>query len=102
MYDHNQTLVPDSFLALHARHGRPLLARDEMEARFNACEDVALHLAGALAERGVDADDAAGALASARAGLSTAGSAFAPAEAQWVIRRVAELMEWPQPVADAE
>ena len=45
MYDHNQTLVPDSFLALHSAHGRALLPRDEIEARYELCEDVALHAA---------------------------------------------------------
>jgi ABC-type transporter Mla subunit MlaD len=93
-YDHNQTLVPDAFLALHARHGRPLLSRAETEARHAACEDSALVLAARLGERGVDAEDAPGALAAAHAALAAAPDAFAAGEALWIVRRVAELMEW--------
>lgn len=93
-YDHNQTLVPDAFLALHARHGRPLLSRAETEARHAACEDVALHLAEGLRARGVDAEDATGALGGAHAALAADPSAFSDGEARWIVQRVAELMEW--------
>ena len=58
MYDHNQTLVPDSFLALHSVHGRPLLPRETTEARYELCEDLALHTAAFLAAHEQDADAA--------------------------------------------
>jgi hypothetical protein len=96
-YDHNQTLVPESFLAIHARHGRALLPRDEMEARHELCEDVALHAAAFLAARHQPGDDSAEALWQCHAGLLADAGAFAAAEAAWVVRRVAELQEWDAP-----
>jgi hypothetical protein len=97
MYDHNQTLVPDSFLALHSLHGRPLLTREATEARHELCEDTAMHTAAFLAAHVQDADAADTALKRCHDGLAADPSAFSPAEAAWVIRRVAELQEWPQP-----
>ena len=97
MYDHNQTLVPESFLALHSRHGRPLLGREEMEARFEICEDVALHAAAFLAARNVPGDESSDALQRCHDGLRSDPCAFSPAEAAWVTGRVAELQEWPRP-----
>jgi hypothetical protein len=99
MYDHNQTLVPDSFLALHSRQGRPLLSREEMEARHESCETLASQLAAALAQRGVGVDDADDALARVRDGLVGDGDASGADESQWVVHRIAELMDWPQPEA---
>jgi len=103
-YDHNQTLVPESFLALHSRHGRALLPRAEIEARHERCEDVALHAAAFIATRHRDGDDTGDALQRCHAGLLADPDAFTPAEAAWVVRRVAELQEWPQPawLDDAE
>lgn len=97
MYDHNQTLVPDSFLTLHARHGRPVGSRAEIEARYEICEDVALHTAAFLAARHQPADDTVQALQRCHDGLKADPSAFSAAEAGWVICRVAELQEWPPP-----
>ena len=96
-YDHNQTLVPESFLAIHSRHGRPLLARAEMEARYELCEDVALHAAAFLAGRHQPGDDTAEALRRCHAGLRDGAGPFATAEAAWIVRRVAELQEWDAP-----
>ena len=103
-YDHNQTLVPESFLALHSRYGRALRPRAEIEARHESCEDVALHAAAFLAARHHEGDDTSEALLRCHAGLSADPAAFAAAEAAWVVRRVAELQEWPQPawLADAD
>lgn len=96
-YDHNQTLVPESFLALHSRRGRPLLPRDELECRHELCEDLALHTAAFVAVRHQEDDDTSQALRRCHDGLRADASAFSAAEAAWVIRRVAELQEWPQP-----
>ncbi|MGH8796828.1 MAG: hypothetical protein ACREXI_07220 [Caldimonas sp.] len=97
MYDHNQTLVPDSFLDLHSVHGRPLLTREATEARYELCEDTAAHAAAFLGAHVQDPHDAGAALKRCHDGLRAEPSAFSPAEAEWVIRRVAELQEWPQP-----
>ncbi len=96
-YDHNQTLVPDSFLALHSRHGRPLWPRAEIEARHELCEDIALHAVAFLAARHQEGDDTGAALQRCYDGLRADPEAFAAAEAAWVVRRVAELQGWPQP-----
>ena len=96
-YDHNQTLVPESFLALHSRHGKALRPRVEIEARHELCEDVALHAAALLAARHQEGDDAGEALRRCHDGLRADPDAFALAEAAWIVRRVAELQDWPQP-----
>lgn len=96
-YDHNQTLVPESFLALHALHGRALRSRAEIEARYELCEDVALHASAFIAARYQEGDDTSEALQHCHEGLRADPAAFAVAEAAWVVRRVAELQEWPQP-----
>ena len=98
MYDHNQTLVPESFLALYARHGRPLLERKEMEARYEAAELLAEQIAAVLAS--IPADDAP---AQSEALRSVGASLLADAlqgrehEAPWVITRVAEMCDWARP-----
>jgi hypothetical protein len=96
-YDHNQTLVPESFLAIHSRHGKALRPRAEIEARHELCEDVALHAAAFLAARHHEGDDTGAALQRCHDGLSADPDAFAAAEVDWVVSRVAELQEWPRP-----
>ena len=98
MYDHNQTLVPESFLALYARHGRPLLERKEMEARYESAESLAEQFAAVVAN--VPAEDAAGqreALRAVKASLLTDLLRERGPEALWVVRRVAEMCEWAPP-----
>jgi hypothetical protein len=95
-YDHNQTLVPESFLALHSRHGRALRPRAEIEARYELCEDVALHAAAFIAARPQEGDDSGDALRRCHDGLCADPQAFAAAEAAWIVRRVAELQGWTQ------
>lgn len=97
MYDHNQTLVPESFLALHSARGRPLLARDAMEQRYELCEDLALHTAAFLAAQQQDPDASDEALRRCFDGLRIEPVSVSAPEAGWVIRRVAELQDWPAP-----
>ena len=97
MYDHNQTLVPESFLAVHSLRGRPLLARDAMEQRYELCEDLALHTAAFLAAQQQDPDASDEALRRCFDGLRVEPVSVSASEAGWVIRRVAELQEWPAP-----
>ena len=95
MYDHNQTLVPDSFLALYVRHGRPLLERKEMEARYESAELLAEQIAAVVAN--VPADDAAAqreALHAVKASLLADLLAEREPEATWVVTRAAEICEW--------
>lgn len=98
MYDHNQTLVPESFLALHVRHGRPLLERKALEARYANAESLAEQIATVLAN--VPADDSAGqrnALLAVKASLLADLLREREAEATWVVTRAAELCEWASP-----
>src|SRR3981081_342237 len=97
-YDHNQTLVPESFLAIHSRHGRALRPRAEIEARHELCEDVALHAAAFLAARHQEGDDSDAALQRCRDGPAASGRAGVDG----VVRRVTELQGWPQPAWLAE
>jgi hypothetical protein len=97
MYDHNQTLVPDSFMALHVLRGKAVLSREQTEARYEICEDLALHTAAFLAASHQDGDDADDALRRCDAGLRADPSLVSAAEAAWVIERVAELQDWPRP-----
>ena len=96
MYDHNQTLVPDSFLALHVRHGRLRLERKALEARFEHAELLAQQVAAVVAN--IPADDLAGrreALAAVKASLLVDALEGFGGEAAWVVARVAEICEWP-------
>jgi len=95
MYDHNQTLVPDSFLALYVRHGQPQLARKEMEARYEGAELLAEHIAAGVAS--VPADDPASqgeALGAVKASLLADLLREREPEAAWVVTRAAEICGW--------
>jgi hypothetical protein len=97
MYDHNQTLVPDSFMALHSMNGRATLSRQETEARYATCEDLALHTAAFLGAHHPDPDDADETLRRCYDGLRVEPASILAVEATWVVQRIAELQEWPQP-----
>jgi hypothetical protein len=97
MTDDNQLIIPDSFTALYLAPGRtkPTASRADIAARYEACED----LATALSEQartvhwsqGVAEDEV---LARIHRGLLEPGAGVGAAEAEWVVRRLAELLEW--------
>lgn len=99
MTDENQILVPQSFVALHLApgHTRPSASRAEIATRYEFCEDLATMLSEPAATRrwelGVTGDDV---LERIFRGLLE-GDSVTPAEAQWVIRRMAEQLGWEQP-----
>ncbi|MBI5721400.1 MAG: ATPase with chaperone activity [Burkholderiales bacterium] len=104
--DENQIIVPQSFVALFVPPGRikPTQPREVIAARYELCED----LAQALIERAqaVHFDtgaDEAEVLRRVELGLGpvTPDSEFGEAEARWVVRRLAELLGWPDPGAAA-
>jgi hypothetical protein len=98
MYDHNQTLLPDSFLALHVRNGRAVIGRDELEARYEIAETIALRIAEVLVHVPGDDDRARReALQAVQESLLTPPAEVSEAEATWVIARVREICEWEQP-----
>jgi hypothetical protein len=93
----SQIHVPPSFHAVHAdARGRLRLPPAEYRARYELCED----LAQMLTERaqairfdlGVTEADV---LQRIGQGLRDEASGLLPGEAAWVLRRLAELLEWP-------
>ncbi|MBE7369636.1 ATPase with chaperone activity [Ramlibacter pallidus] len=100
MDDPNQIEVPPSFLALFATPSGLRLTEpiSFVRERYELCEDLAQALteqAAAAQFRTGDAESVV--LRKMQAALSVDGSAVEPREAQWVVRRLAELLGWPQP-----
>jgi len=96
-FDEYQVHIPDSFLALYrdARQ-RPTAPRATVAARYELCED----LANLLTEqcRTVhfrDGVDEATVLQRCHRGLLVTPATVEPGEAAWVVRRTAELIDWP-------
>lgn len=97
MSEDNQIVVPPSFIELFIEPGRikPNAAREHIAARYEVCEDLASLLTEhaqtvkwqlGIAERDV--------LERMHAGLLDPSSGVSEVEAQWVTRRLAELLEW--------
>lgn len=104
MSDDSQIVVPPSFVALFVPPGRlkPTLPREQIAERHELCEDLAQMLTETAQlkrfELGITEDDV---LLRLHAGLAEGGLVDA-AEARWVTHRLAELLEWPQPVLEGE
>ena len=103
MDDPNQIEPPPSFLALYTspsgqRLTEPLaIVRD----RYELCEDMAQMLTGqASLNQAQDPREQREVLAKTQAALQGPESPVQPAEAQWVVRRLAELLAWEQPPDD--
>ena len=100
-FDENQTLVPDSFIALY-RDARDRLTapRATIGQRYELCEDLANlltdHCSTLLFRDGLDE---ATVLGRCHRGLLVAPTSVEPAEAEWVVRRTAELLGWPVDLA---
>jgi len=103
MSDESQIEIPPSFIALFVPPGRikPTASRAEIQQRYEFCEDLATLLTepaqARLWELGITETDVLGRM---RDGL-LAGEANSvnAAEADWVIRRLAELLGWASPAA---
>ncbi|KPF47133.1 ATPase with chaperone activity [beta proteobacterium AAP121] len=95
-----QFTVPPSFIALFVPPGRskPTETREHIAQRYELCEDLAQMLTEQANtkkwELGVTEADV---LERMERGLRGAGSVVAEPEARWVVRRLAELLEWPDP-----
>ncbi len=98
MTDENQFIVPPSFIALFVEPGRqrPSASREQIAARYDYCEDLATMLTDRArdlrAELGVTEADV---LERMDRGLQHGDSGVSAAEARWVLRRMAELLDWP-------
>ena len=100
MSDENQIEIPPSFIALFVEPGRtkPNAGRAEIQQRYEFCEA----LATMLVERaqtlqwqlGITESDV---LAKMREGLVGEDAPVPPADGEWVLHRLAELLEWERP-----
>ena len=100
MHEDNQTLVPESFIALYRDQRQRLTAtREAIAARYELCEDMANLLtdhASTIHFR--DGIDEAEVLRRCHRGLLATPESVEPPEADWVVRRTAELLNWPTSV----
>jgi HipA-like C-terminal domain len=100
MYEDSQIVVPPSFVALFIEpgHAKPNASREEILQRYDFCEDLATMLMETartkLWELGVTELDV---VARIHRGLRGGDVGVTEAEAGWVARRLAELLEWPDP-----
>ena len=100
----SQVMVPPSFVALYLRpgSGKPTDTRAHIAQRHELCEDMAQMLseqaATQMAVLSVTEHDV---LLRVGRGLLASTDVFSPAEARWVLRRLAELLDWPPLPDDA-
>ena len=102
MSDDYQIEIPPSFYALYTDARKRLtVPLRELRERYEVCEDLANHLTehakGAHVAAGLAEDEV---LARTRAGLCAPEAGVSAAEATWVVRRLAELIGWPDPAPD--
>lgn len=97
MDDPNQIEVPPSFVALFASPSGYKLTEPmaTVRARYELCEDLAQaltdHASAMLFKTGGSESDV---LHGIRQALSAEGSTVEPREAEWVVKRLAELLGW--------
>jgi hypothetical protein len=99
MSDDYQIEIPLSFMALFVEPGRqkPNASRDVVAERYELCEDMANMLTetakNMLFSLGITEQDV---FERVHRGLVGEGAVVTPAEAVWVVHRLAELLEWSQ------
>jgi hypothetical protein len=104
MNDPSQIEIPKSFIDLFMRAGsvKPTQSHSVVAARYEMCEDMAQMLVDPartrLIELGVTEQDV---LERMHRGLVVAESAFGADEAAWIVRRLAELLDWPRLLHEA-
>ena len=98
--DPNQIEVPPSFVALYASPSghRLIEPMATVRQRYELCEDLAQMLTeqATTIQFKTDAPQRE-VLGTILAGLTAAQSPVQPAEAAWVVRRLAELLDWDPP-----
>lgn len=99
MSDENQIIVPPSFLAIYSdARGRLMETQARVRMRYELCEDLAQHLSEQARtlhhDLGLSEDLV---LERMHEGLSAVASTLHAAEADWVVRRLAELAGWQAP-----
>jgi hypothetical protein len=110
MSEDSQIVVPPSFIALFVPPGRikPTESREHIVQRYELCEDLAQMLTeqarAKLFELGVAERDVLERIARGLQGDGSEDTIVSAAEAGWVVRRLAELLDWPplpDPAVDA-
>ena len=102
MTDENQFEVPRSFILLFVPPGKikPTESRAVIAERYEFCEDLANlmteHASATQFDLGITEADVLG---QCHRGLLVEGSVLSNAEAGWVVRRLAELLDWICPEA---
>lgn len=97
MSDESQIEIPPTFLALYVAPGRqkPSLPRAELAVRYELCEDLAQMLTETARNMefglGIAESDV---LARCLQGLRVEPVVVSEAESVWVVRRLAELLDW--------
>ncbi|MDE2252968.1 MAG: ATPase with chaperone activity [Betaproteobacteria bacterium] len=105
MPSESQFEIPPSFIALYVEPGRlkPHAPREVIAARYEFCEDLASmlteHAAEIKGDLKVTEEDV---LVRIHRGLLAQASGVDPKEAQWVITRLAELLNWPRLASSGE
>ena len=99
MDEENQTFVAESFIALYRdARNRLTASRETIAARYELCEDMAnLTTEHCRMIHFRDGVDEAEVLRRCHQGLLTTPATFEATESEWVVRRTAELLDWPQP-----
>ncbi len=98
MSDDNQTYIAPSFVEMFVPPGaiKPREPRSVIASRYELCEDMAQMLIdpakARLFELGIAESDV---LERMHRGLLVDGSVLSTDEAGWVVRRLAELLDWP-------
>lgn len=101
----DQQPLPPSFVALHVPPGRlkPTATRAQMLERYGWCEDLAQMLTEtALNQRHALHITETDVLQRIARGLAADPATTSPAEARWVLTRLAELLGWPLPAPSPE
>ena len=106
MSDEYQIEIPQSFMALYVDPGRhkPNASREFVASRYELCEDMASMLTEHAKDMSFRLDTSeADILVRCFQGLRADAAAVTGGEAEWVIRRLAELLDWTLPdLADVE
>lgn len=104
MTDDSQIIVPPSFLVLYtvARNQKLSISREELNTRYEFCEDLATMLVDTAQQKMWDLGlPEADVLERLFLGLLAEGTPVTLPEARWVLCRLAELLGWPQPTFES-
>jgi len=99
MSDDNQIIIPPSFIAIFVEPGRikPSASKEHIHERYDLCEDMANLLteqaSNKLWELGITESDVLQRIGN---GLAETDIGLTQPEADWVVKRLAEILGWEQ------